>query len=828
MLLGATLVGAPQLLGGRLPWAVGPIGAGAWLTLAATLWAVPARQRRLSGLHWGVPLLWAWTWLAALPWPCAWIHWLRPEIATQQILALGVLGEVPQRCTMSADPGATQLEVVKWTGILAVFLAAAVLTRAGQRRAVLQCVGYAGGAMTIVALGHLAAGLQQVFGLYTPQHMGSQLFYAPLLNMNHLGGFLLLGVAVQYGQGRAAVLPERRWAWFGLAGLGIATLVLTLSRGALSGLALLAALLLGLHLRSRAERGRSLRVGPLLWLGAALLGCIALGAQVVAAPLLDEILSRDFSKLRLLRQGVTTLGLAPLAGLGRGAFAAVFARLYPVPQRVNFIESLPLQWATEWGLPVALALSVAIVVRLVQAFRTPVAREGRRDGRLEAAAGLSAYGFQNLLDYGLELMGCAVVAAAVLGALGSGRVSNHSRTRQRRSNAGERPVGRSRAARGWLAQLPRFDPRFWLASALVPLLWYGPRLVTESVDGVVRSLQVADLAPADGYERLRRGLLLHPQEPAIPYQGAAWALAHGLPEIGPLIQRSQDLAPGWAGNYLLEARWRWRENRPVDVARALRKAAELEPPLALPWACEALGKRPELVPLVVGKSPARWFGEHLAHCLPSDSPALRPLDLRLMGQFPQDLDEPFLREARRLRGAGAEVSAESVMRKAIALAPKRPRRWNELLVMLLQTHRIEDARQVRAAAAQQIGTEDPVLLRADVMIQGRLGDSEKMRAAFAKLRDHVAGDPQRVADAYWLLGDSERSMGNLRQALHAMADAYSIAQHGQAAVTAAHLAGSLGYRDQAALWWSRACKVLPEHPQACEVAARRTGPGVNR
>jgi hypothetical protein len=89
--------------------------------------------------------------------------------------------------------------------------------------------------MAVVALAHLAAGAARVFGMYEPVLTGANLL-APLLNGNHLSGFLSMGVPILLAAGLEA--RERGVRILGMTAAVVvgATTLLAVSRGGATSL----------------------------------------------------------------------------------------------------------------------------------------------------------------------------------------------------------------------------------------------------------------------------------------------------------------------------------------------------------------------------------------------------------------------------------------------------------------------------------------------------------------------------------------------------------------------------------------------------------------
>ena len=76
--------------------------------------------------------------------------------------------------------------------------------------------------------------------------------------------------------------------------------------------------------------------------------------------------------------------------------SAAFVDEQGTDKRFFYPENLPVQWAAEWGLPVALALLVIIVWSIARGFRLR-----RSHAHVGGLAGLVAIGIHQLADFSL-------------------------------------------------------------------------------------------------------------------------------------------------------------------------------------------------------------------------------------------------------------------------------------------------------------------------------------------------------------------------------------------------------------------------------------------
>ncbi|HKU45118.1 MAG TPA: O-antigen ligase family protein, partial [Polyangiales bacterium] len=411
------IVGAPMLLGGVHAWAIVTIAISACLCLIAAAVAARARLSDTAPIVvWVAVGLLAWTALQVLPLPCSLVSMLAPDAVATLRADRAMLGlSSPTTCRLTLDPGGTQEEVLKGVAIVASLLAAWLLARAKAHREVLWMVAASSLVMSAVALVHGLGRMDEVFGLYTPQRAGRQLLLAPLMNQNNLGAFAAMGVPLWIALTHRVRSPGVRWLGLAAVITTVATALLSLSRGAIAQL--LVSLLLVLwvvQVSPRRSSGRPLAQRLLRPLATVLAIAIA-GAGVLYAAsdrLASELENRDLSKLGLIRRAFQ-LALDHLwVGIGRGAFASAFVHLEGASARFGYAENFVVQWLSEWGAPITL-LWLAVAARALY----DAARGSESLARKGALIALFGLVLQNLVDLGFEVLGMAVVAAALFAAI---------------------------------------------------------------------------------------------------------------------------------------------------------------------------------------------------------------------------------------------------------------------------------------------------------------------------------------------------------------------------------------------------------------------------
>ena len=792
VLLGMLVIAGPHAVAAVHPWAMVMLTSVSWLALACTTLALGWQRCRLPSANWlGLALL-AWTGIQALQLPCGLVSFFAPEAAEQARLSWALVSQRPlATCALSADPGNGREELVKWSGILCAYFAALLWARQGYGRRLITLVSWSAFAMAISALGHFAVDAQRVYGLYTPEHVGSA-YLGPILNANCLGGFLVLGAGAQIGLTGPSATRQARSFYLVAAVLGTCVAVLTLSRGAM-GAAMLLACLLGFRVlfRRGGYRSRGARMARIALPAVGLVGGAALAVWLAGEPISKAVSDRNVSKVLLWKHAWPVVWDHPWVGIGRGAFSAVFTRYYGSTERFVYPENFPLQWAAEWGLPVALALLGWLLVRMGMPLTT--ARTGYR---YCTAAALLVYAVQNLFDIGLELMAPTLVAAVALAAL---------RRRTRRS------AGRA-----------AFSPLALLLPVLLVLGFGGADVLHEDVRTLSAALHNADSAKQrsdshDDYEALfRTAVRLHPQEVVFPYYAAGRALRLGMSSAPRLINRAMLLAPDWVGPHVLAARFLWARGRREQATIALRRAMALHPGLAQAAACGMAQQAPQLLTRILPSGPnVRAAIDIAGGCLAEDHPVRAELDRRLIDGFPDEV-RAYVREAHRLQKTKGVEQAEAWLRAELARAPEKSDLWVELARLKLGQSQPTEALSL-VKRGEKVGlTKNLLEVRLEALVQ--LGRAEEARKVWARLMAISPKDAHSLANLYALAGSMEERLGNLGRAMSAYMQAHRLDEQVDHLVHAANLAERIGERGQARRLWQRICVLDPQRAAACAKA----------
>lgn len=499
-----------------------------------------------------------WTLVQAIPMPVSLLAKLAPKNAEVWAYALSPLGEPgPSWATISLAPGATWVEVLKGLTYFGVVVAAtSVAARRGAAFGV-ATVFFSGLAAAVVTVLHGLAGMTKVYGIYEPVNAFPRWSIGPLLNGNHLAGYLNL--ATMSGVGlilmHRPVIP--RW----VVGLGVATMIGVMvasgSRGAvvLLPIGVGAAVLLARARASKYRVGRdSGRVLSWLTLGAAG-GGVVLAVLGMTTQQWNALMSRDASKLNIMEWAKPLIRDHLLTGIGRGAFETVYPAYRPIPGNLVWThpENIAVQWLSEWGLPLGVAGLLGFFW-LVGPSRMSATRSGLAAG---AWAGIFVLFLQNWVDFSLEIPSVAIAVSVLIGAFwgdGGRRGLRSTATSAARSGrfSGIRNALRSRAA----TLLPATPWVLGVVGCLVLVKTLSMGMPT--AEGYRRTLHAQatsdTLVPKDVFRsELRRVLLRYPGDPYFSLVGAIRARRGGDDNPIPYLQRALERSKVYGRAHLLTA-----------------------------------------------------------------------------------------------------------------------------------------------------------------------------------------------------------------------------------------------------------------------------------
>lgn len=593
--------------------------------------AEPTRPRPVATLLLALAVgLELYTVFQCVPLPAGWIATLAPKNADVWARAYFAVHEpLPAYLTISVDPTATRVEVLRGAAYILAFLGGLrIANRAEGARFLERALIVSGVVMAVVALLHPAFGAQKVFGVYEPRAPLTD-HIAPLLNTNHLAGFINIALCIAF----ASVISEAPLAPRPL--LGAAVLLLggsqlwVASRGGVGSMVMALTLALVLTIGRRRPARASLMSS--LAMGGVLVVAMVMIVFSASDTALGELSDKSLTKLHLVREAVTTMvPQYPIFGSGRGSFESAFPEFRTSRGWVVFShpENVVAQWAVEWGLPVAIVAFMVIGFAL-----RPKVVLTRSHPSVGPWCALVAVGAQNMVDFSSEVPALViplVICASIVVAGTSGANVKASFERWARWPTG---VAASAIACAALAVV--------LATPGI-----GNELVEERV-AVYRSAGDPKLAEDDFHRGVRAAILRHPAEPYFPYAAAARAAWTKTESPVPWIGRTLERAPFYVPAHLLLAR-SLRLRSPAQARMEYRIACEQDPstaPFVAQEAAPLIGSYEDAMEVVPAGPDGDALLDSLAVRLADRLPATRArLDLELLGRQP-DSAAPTLRAA---------------------------------------------------------------------------------------------------------------------------------------------------------------------------------------
>lgn len=777
-------------MGGRVGWSIvliTSVVAGGCLLLS--LAARRSRLRvRFHALVWVSLLALGFTGLQALPLPVAITAALQPLAVERATAMATLLGEpAPGWVALSLAPRETLAALTKGVAISCALMGSWILVARGQRKRLFIIVGASAAAMAVVALGHFVLGVRDVYGIVET----ASPLPGPLINPNHLSGFLALGVPVLIGLGLELESPGARLTAFGLAVVTGVAALMSFSRGGLVSLAI-GILLLALLGIARRRSGTGARGFSGFAAVAATLALTAgFGLYLAAEGIFRDFEAGDSSKLELAARGLGVALDHPWVGVGRGAFSAAFVSHHGTALRFTHPENFLAQWVSEWGFPLGLSLLGTLTISLVRGVR-----EARDWTRLAGVAASIALGAHELVDFATEGLGVAVVATVCVVA------SAAPRHRRQETDRGS-----------W---------RVPFATALLAfcfLATFGWRIDGSSVPQLRAELE--DALRSGHHERfaatLSSAARLHPSEPIFTLLSGAEAVRRGSPEALPWLNRTMVLAPGWDAPHVEAAMLFSRMGRHPQAFAEMRAAETLRAGSAWRVACDSLLADPSRVDAFLAASRADPTGlillENTARCLPLDSGAGQRIDETLVEH---DVLGSFIRRAQRLMNDGEPAAA---YRSLAPVSDSREAGVHEMRARALIAQRLhrEAAEVANVLAGSDEQSDELLRLRATAL--AGLEDADAMRRTLEQLRISCAGQTVPLARVWMLQGRLEAGLGNDGRAFQAYERAARLDPSSDGLLAAAQLAERLGRWTFAHQTYARLC-LERSHPTACEARDR--------
>ena len=553
---------------------------------AAWWGAEPIRVRPAATvlLFTGVGLT-AYTALQCVPMPAGWLAVIAPHNADVWARALSPLHEPgPRWVTISLDPVATRVEVLKGVAYLLAFVTALRVARRREGVGFLSAVIVATAiVLALAALLHPAFGARKLFGVFEAGAGIPDRHVAPLMNPNHLAAYLNVGFCLALA---SAVSPEPRVPR--VIALAIALVlagvqIWVASRGGVVTMLVGGLLVGGLAWAARSTwAARSKTGAPALGLslvtGLAALAGVAMMA-VSSEDAQGELLSADVSKLELFGQAMRMARAYLLFGAGRGSFASTFpefrgafANLDGVSLHVTFAqpENIVAQWATEWGAPLTLGAMISILWAL-----RPTAALARSTTGAGAWAALVAVTVQNFVDFSSEIPGVVLTLVVSSAMVASGSVGRAPRSRFEAWSAAPRTVVLACISVAAIA----------LGTSLPGL---GRELANDQDD--LHEAAITHPRPLPELAALVRGKMLrHPAEPYLPFLLGLRAAQERAPEAIAWLGATLERAPVYGPAHLVLARVVGTRS-PAQARLEYRTAMEQAPELASVVMNEAPGR----------------------------------------------------------------------------------------------------------------------------------------------------------------------------------------------------------------------------------------------
>jgi len=427
----ALLVWAPIPLGSNRAWAWGLLEAGMFALLAAwlLLWAWH-RVEATDALRAAWPawiLLGAWLAFQALevvPMPAGWVAALSPAAARAHALA-GDVGLAPSAVTLSIDPEASRVSLLKSLAYAAIFFLALVLVaRRSRLLALARVLVYAAVIQSVYAvLMHLASGTEEWFGTLIGHGDSASGTYA---NRNHFAGYLEMSLALGIGLLIAGLSDRKADTWkkflrltlewvlsprmvLRLA-LCVLVIALTTTHSRMGNTAFFSSLIvagvIGIALSRHATRNTVILLASLVAIDLFIVGSW-FGVEKLAQRLEQTTVSDVQVREEPASYTVPLIRDYAMFGSGPGSFHVAFPRYRPATV-VNFYDYTHndyIQFASESGIPAFLVLGTFVALCLGAAL---VAQWRRRDPLMRGMSfacimGVAAILIHSWVDFNLQI-----------------------------------------------------------------------------------------------------------------------------------------------------------------------------------------------------------------------------------------------------------------------------------------------------------------------------------------------------------------------------------------------------------------------------------------
>ena len=734
------------------------------------------------GLYW-LFLMVLWTGAQLVPLPLSLLQTLSPLAADQAYETASLLGQTASWAPISMDPGRGATSFLLWACVCgAAFGASRLIAKHGHHEVAWFITGLAT-LLALIGLGHAAAGADRLFGMYSPVYARPHLL-APLLNDNHLAGFLAASVPLTLELRRRSSETRLRAILSGLALLSATASIATLSRSSLP------TLLVGIAAYAALRRTRNKQLSAGWFAGALVVLALGVSLYVGSDAVLSAFTDTDLSKLEVMKQSASLLtNGAPAVGIGRGAFTVAFVQQYGSTWRYEQPENWPLVWLLEWGW-----LGVLFALGLGRALWRSLLNNNNTGGlALASGAAFVALAVHDLVDFSLEMPGSAVVGALLF----ASAVTTRRPTRKRQVDARSIPRW-ARVAPLAVAILVGFSAPLWLLE----------------VDTFERQEELT--------QRLERGedisaaaalaVRAHPAEPTFVLLGAADHVSRDTTEAIRWLNRSMQLAPEWPQPHVLSAEWLARRGRITQARLEYREAAGREPRSVRHLTCLLSRAAPheieDLLRMVPEGAPEVPLMSQISGCLSLESATSEALDSRILAISPAP-PPTIARAVARLQGQEDQPGAQALTEEAFQASPSNIRLGTLLVALLLEAAEPGRAQEVvDELDSQHPGSYEVASLRATIA-QAR-GAFDEMREHLQEMRGLAGVQRDVVIRSYRLAGRLESLSANPSQASDAWEQAFELSGAADDLRRALASANTAQHTRRSYLLRRRLCRIQPE------------------
>lgn len=686
--------------------------------------------------------------MQAIPLPGSWVTALSPPRA-EALLTHELAGVVQPWLTLSLDLGRTLESVVVGSAIVSAYWVGRIVAARETRRSIIVAVAASATLLALVAFGHELFSAKSVYGWHDPVFTSPRLL-SPLVNGNHLGAVLALGSTLCLGMAIAMPRGGARWACaIATALCGVGALA-TGSRGAVLSL------LLGFgFVATAAVRRKSVTARVLVPVGVSI--AVFLVATYLSLDEWTKEFQSDYSKLGIAVRAFSLALAFPLTGIGRGAFAPVYARVDEGREWVMTPENLPVVWATEWGIIVAAILMTAVCATIFRATRS------RHLEVASASLALLALGAHDLVDFCLEMPGVAPVAAMLLG----GIATRESRVRRA-----------PRRAILWVG--------FASVGVAIGLGSFVPQLRSETL---IRTLSTSDGDPEAVGRLVAR---YHPFDPELALWVGHAHSQHGDVKAFGWLTRAMQLAPHWASAHVIASEALMRMGATRQALLEVREAEVRQRNSAIEVACALVSRAPP--EMIIELSPDPDYVNRLARC--ADTSEIDAVAIS-RGVANAGLHIRLARRALRANDLDAASAHVSEVRS------QDPTTEAGLLLEVEIRWRREGAGPALSLLEDK---DSSPALRLRARISASSGDRVAVEQSLAELRSRVAGDHRELSRVWQFAGSVYEECGDLGQALQAYVRSEQLfSRNFKSLEGQARLAAELGQQRRSTVAWSKLC-----------------------